>query len=83
MEFLTPSALPVIPTFRIMNSEGVMEDQSREPPDVTDDQALTWYKNMLTGRFGCRLLSKKHENINRVANASTPYSSKYHGHHHV
>lgn len=59
MEFLTPSMLPTIPTFRIMNSEGVMEDQTREPPDVTDEQALTWYKNMLTGMFGCRLLGRE------------------------
>ena len=33
-----------------MNSDGVMEDKTRAEPDVTDQQAVTWYKNMLTGK---------------------------------
>jgi hypothetical protein len=32
-----------------MNADGVMEDPSRSPVDVTDKQVLTWYKNMVTG----------------------------------
>ena len=39
-----------------MNSDGVLEDKSREQPDVTDEEVLTWYRNMLTGHF---LLSRK------------------------
>jgi hypothetical protein len=27
-----------------------LEDQNRDEPDVTDEQVLTWYKNMLTGQ---------------------------------
>ncbi|OBT81452.1 hypothetical protein VE02_09876 [Pseudogymnoascus sp. 03VT05] len=42
-----PSIIPPIPTFRVMNSHGEMEDKSRPPPDVTNEQVLTWYKNML------------------------------------
>ena len=50
MDFLTPSKLPLIPTYRVMNSYGVMEDKTRAEPDVTNEQVLTWYKNMLTGK---------------------------------
>ncbi|MCJ1299238.1 hypothetical protein MMC08_002030 [Hypocenomyce scalaris] len=48
MDFLTPSKLPPIPTYRVMNSAGIMEDKTRAEPDVTNEQILTWYKNMLT-----------------------------------
>jgi hypothetical protein len=27
----------------------MLEDQSRAPPDVDNDQIITWYKNMVTG----------------------------------
>jgi 2-oxoisovalerate dehydrogenase E1 component alpha subunit len=49
MDFLSPSTLPRIPTYRVMSDDGTMEDPNREEPDVTDEQVLTWYKNMLTG----------------------------------
>ncbi|RFU28941.1 hypothetical protein B7463_g7387, partial [Scytalidium lignicola] len=48
MAFLRPSNLPLIPTYRVMNTEGVLDNPNRHPPNVTDEQALTWYKNMLT-----------------------------------
>ena len=32
-----------------MDSDGVIVDKDREPPDVTDEEVLTWYRNMLTG----------------------------------
>jgi 2-oxoisovalerate dehydrogenase E1 component alpha subunit len=38
-----------------MSLDGVMQDQNRGPPDVTDEQVLTWYKNMLTGARNLRL----------------------------
>lgn len=49
MDFLAPSTLPRIPTYRVMSDDGALEDQSRNEPDVTDKQVLTWYRNMLTG----------------------------------
>ena len=32
-----------------MDSDGVIVDNDRDPPDVTDEEVLTWYKNMWTG----------------------------------
>ena len=49
MDFLKPATLPPIATYRVLNSMGVMQDPTREPPDVTDEQVLEWYHNMLTG----------------------------------
>jgi hypothetical protein len=46
--FLQPSSLAPIPTFRVMNSDGIIKDPSHTP-DVTDEQVLTWYRNMVTG----------------------------------
>lgn len=51
MEFLIPSSMPVIPTYRVMDADGNMEDGTRTRPDVSNEQALLWYKNMLTGRL--------------------------------
>ncbi|KAH9206200.1 putative 2-oxoisovalerate dehydrogenase alpha subunit [Leptodontidium sp. 2 PMI_412] len=48
MNFRTSSDLAPIPTYRVMNSEGYLNDPNRQPPDVSNDQALIWYKNMLT-----------------------------------
>lgn len=50
MSFVTPAANPAIPTYRVMDSEGVIVDKSRGPPDVTDEEVITWYKNMLCGK---------------------------------
>lgn len=51
MDFITPSKLPTISTYRVMSDDGSLEDPTREEPDVTDEQILTWYKNMLTGTY--------------------------------
>ncbi|KIW34654.1 uncharacterized protein PV07_01421 [Cladophialophora immunda] len=48
MDFLVPKSLPPIATYRVMNAEGRVQDDARAPPDVTDEQVLEWYKNMLT-----------------------------------
>lgn len=37
-----------MPTYRVMDSDGVIVDKQHEPLDVSDEEALTWYKNMLT-----------------------------------
>lgn len=49
MSFLKASDLPAIPTYRVMDSDGALVDSSRKEPNVTDEQALEWYKNMLSG----------------------------------
>lgn len=32
-----------------MDSDGVIVDKDRNPPDVSDEEVLAWYRNMLTG----------------------------------
>lgn len=49
LDFLLPSTLSPIPTFRVMNSDGDIVDESRSRPEMADEQVLTWYRNMLTG----------------------------------
>lgn len=49
MSFLKASDLPAIPTYRVMDSDGELVDKSRGPPKVSDEEVLTWYKNMLQG----------------------------------
>jgi len=49
MSFVTARDLPSIPTYRVMNSDGEMVDKTRSPPNVSDEDVLTWYKNMLQG----------------------------------
>ncbi|OJD19285.1 hypothetical protein AJ78_00734 [Emergomyces pasteurianus Ep9510] len=48
MSFINPSEHPAIPTYRVMDSDGVIVDKSRGPPDVKAEEVITWYKNMLT-----------------------------------
>lgn len=49
MSFLKASDLPAIPTYRVMDSDGELVDKSRGSPQVSDEEVLTWYKNMLQG----------------------------------
>ncbi|KAL8957321.1 MAG: hypothetical protein Q9183_006091, partial [Haloplaca sp. 2 TL-2023] len=51
LSFERPSTHPAIPTYRFMDSDGVVVDKDREP-QVSDEEVLTWYKNMLTGEEG-------------------------------
>ncbi|KAF2837485.1 2-oxoisovalerate dehydrogenase [Patellaria atrata CBS 101060] len=48
LRFERPSTQPGIPTYRILNQDGVVVDKDREPSDVTNGEALKWYKDMLT-----------------------------------
>jgi 2-oxoisovalerate dehydrogenase E1 component alpha subunit len=34
-----------------MDSDGVIVDTKHEPSDVSTEEVITWYKNMLTGMF--------------------------------
>jgi 2-oxoisovalerate dehydrogenase E1 component alpha subunit len=49
MQFITPATLPPIPTYQVLDSNGQLKDSNRAEPDVTEEQVLTWYQNMLTG----------------------------------
>jgi 2-oxoisovalerate dehydrogenase E1 component alpha subunit len=49
MNWIDPAAQAPIETFRLMNSDSVIEDESRISPEVTPEVVLGWYKNMLTG----------------------------------
>ncbi|KAK5095935.1 hypothetical protein LTS08_007816 [Lithohypha guttulata] len=48
MDFITPQNLPPIATYRVLNASGQMQDPNRTAPDVSAEQALGWYKNMVT-----------------------------------
>ncbi|KGO41060.1 Dehydrogenase, E1 component [Penicillium expansum] len=48
MAFLKASDLPAIPTYRVMDSDGYQVDKTRPAPDVTNEEVLSWYKNMLS-----------------------------------
>jgi hypothetical protein len=51
MDFVTPQRLPPIATYRVLDVEGKMVDANRPAPDISHDQALEWYRNMVTGEF--------------------------------
>ncbi|KAE8166490.1 thiamine diphosphate-binding protein [Aspergillus tamarii] len=48
MTFINPSEMTNIPTYRVMDSDGVLLDKNRKPSGVSNEEILTWYKNMLT-----------------------------------
>ncbi|KAL8669847.1 MAG: hypothetical protein Q9168_005587, partial [Polycauliona sp. 1 TL-2023] len=47
LSFEHPSTHPAIPTYRFMDSDGVVVDNTRKP-NVSDEEVLKWYTNMLT-----------------------------------
>ncbi|KAF1982111.1 hypothetical protein K402DRAFT_363480 [Aulographum hederae CBS 113979] len=48
LAFERPSEKTAMPTFRIMDQDGKIIDKDREPLVVTDEEAIKWYKDMLT-----------------------------------
>ncbi len=50
LEFVRPSTNRAIPTYRVMDSDGTIVDEARKP-DVSKDEVLKWYTNMLTGMW--------------------------------
>ena len=56
MAFLNPSESSHIPTYRVMDSDGVLVDKDRKLLNASNEEILTWYKNMLSGWwfFGLR-----------------------------
>ena len=53
LAFEHPSTHSAIPTYRVMDSDGVIVDKAREPADSSDEEVLTWYKDMVTGACFC------------------------------
>ena len=51
MSFIKPSDTPAIPTYRIMDSDGIVVDKNRVPLEITEQEVVTWYKNMMIGVF--------------------------------
>ena len=51
LSFERPSTHSAIPTYRVMDSDGVIVDKARTPADNTEDEVLMWYRNMLTGPY--------------------------------
>ena len=47
LEFARPSLHEAIPTYRVMDSDGAVIDESRAP-DVSEEEIIFWYKNMLS-----------------------------------
>lgn len=48
MKFVKPSDHPAIPTYRVIDSDGVIADSSHGPLNVKDEEVISWYKDMLT-----------------------------------
>lgn len=72
MKFINPDNSSNIPTFRVIDSDGVLVDKSRPKPKVSNEEILTWYKNMLTSTWSL---------IRLIRLVNSP--SKHYGHDHV
>ena len=48
MTFTQASEDSAMPTYRIMDSDGHVVDNTRDPQNAPDEEILKWYKNMLT-----------------------------------
>lgn len=47
--FERPSTHSAIPTYRVMDSDGIVVDEGKKPSDLDPEEVVKWYKNMLTG----------------------------------
>ena len=52
LAFQNPTNNEAIPTYRIMDSDGVIVDEERAPRDVGDEEAVRLYKDMLLSEYG-------------------------------
>lgn len=55
LEFHNPTSQTAMPTFRVMDSDGLIVDSSRPEPDLSNDELVKLYMDMLTGRQQPRL----------------------------
>ena len=49
LSFEHPSTHLAMPTYRVMDSDGVVVDESRKPSGISNEEIVKWYKNMVTG----------------------------------
>ncbi|CAD0088016.1 unnamed protein product, partial [Aureobasidium vineae] len=48
LDFTRPANKKAMPTYRILDQDGVIVDKSREPSDISDDHLIKMYKDMLS-----------------------------------
>ncbi|CAD0054321.1 unnamed protein product, partial [Aureobasidium pullulans] len=48
LDFTRPSNKKAMPTYRILDQDGVVVDKSREPSDISNDHLIKMYKDMLS-----------------------------------
>jgi hypothetical protein len=49
LEIARPQDKNAMPTYRIMDQDGVVVDKTRAPKDISDEEMIKLYKDMLTG----------------------------------
>ena len=49
LSFQRPSTYPAISTYRVMDSDGAIVDEARAPREVSEQEVVKWYRDMLTG----------------------------------
>lgn len=49
LSFERPDTHPTIPTYRVIDSDGIVVDKTRIQVGISDEEILGWYKNMLSG----------------------------------
>lgn len=49
LDFVRPDTHASIPTYRVMDSDGVIVDKERTPEDISAEEITSWYTNMLSG----------------------------------
>ena len=76
MDFLKPAEVTPIATYHVMDADSSVADPSRGLPNVTDEQVVEWYKNMVTGGLK-NTFSLWHLVLTSWNN------SEYYGQHHV
>ncbi|KAJ9614175.1 hypothetical protein H2200_002311 [Cladophialophora chaetospira] len=48
MRFQNPAEETAMPTYRIMDADGNIVDNTRDPQSASDEEIVRWYRNMLT-----------------------------------
>jgi len=48
MAFQNPTENAAMPTYRIMDADGNIVDNTRDPQNASDEDVVMWYRNMLT-----------------------------------
>jgi len=50
LDFVKPSKLSALPTYRILDQDGVIVDKDKKPLDISEQEVLKMYKDMVTGK---------------------------------